>query len=77
MPSVPIRDILKSFSEHTAVKLNGASADTVNNDFFKAAISRFSVRFFKRSSEAVQITVTGSRIQCSGKQAGLLCNSSL
>ena len=49
---------------------------TVNNDLFKAAASRFSVRLLKRSSAPVQISVTGSRIQCSGKQAGLLCSSS-
>ncbi|QUY17093.1 hypothetical protein GWP40_00670 [Treponema vincentii] len=63
-------------SVHTAVMENGACLETANNDLFKAAAMRFSVRLLSRSSAPVQVSVTGSRIQCSGKQEGLLCSSS-
>jgi len=63
-------------SVHTAVMENGACSETVNNDLFKAAARCFSVRLLSRSSEPVQVSETGSRIQCSEKQAGLLCSSS-
>ena len=54
LPSWPIRLSRMPLSVHTAVMENGACSETVNNDLFKVAAMRFSVRLLKRSSAPVQ-----------------------